>query len=139
MQPCPPRSLPLGFSHPVEDLPLGPSHQALSEPSISRQPQKSQARTLGLKVQALEKTVTSRERVVTEAARALQATAQAVLHKTEPLMQVGSCPLRQHLEKVGAAPGMIWAQGLQGEGRAKTRSSSFHPSSAFPQIPENLS
>ncbi|TEA29632.1 hypothetical protein DBR06_SOUSAS510221 [Sousa chinensis] len=63
--------------------------QRLASPAApAAPPQKSQARTLGLKVQALEKTVTSRERVVTEAARALQAAAQAVLHKTEPLMQL---------------------------------------------------
>lgn len=67
-----------------------PSYQVLPEPAISLQPQKSQAGALDLKVQALEKTVTSRERVVTEAAWALQATAQAMLHKTQPLMQVGS-------------------------------------------------
>ncbi|XP_028353183.1 laminin subunit gamma-3 [Physeter macrocephalus] len=63
--------------------------QRLASPAApAAPPQKSQARTLGLKVQALEKTVTSRERVVTEAAQALQATAQAVLHKTEPLTQL---------------------------------------------------
>nr|XP_060466438.1 laminin subunit gamma-3 [Panthera onca] len=49
---------------------------------------KSEAGALGLKAQALEKTVASRERVVTEAARVLQATAQAVLRKTEPLTQL---------------------------------------------------
>ncbi|XP_015449611.1 laminin subunit gamma-3 [Pteropus alecto] len=49
---------------------------------------KSQAQGLDLKVQVLEKTVTSRERRVTEVARALQATAQAVLHKAEPLAQL---------------------------------------------------
>ncbi|XP_030875870.1 laminin subunit gamma-3 [Leptonychotes weddellii] len=52
------------------------------------QPQKSQAGALSLKVQALEKTVASRERRLTEAAGTLQATAQAVLHKTEPLTQL---------------------------------------------------
>lgn len=52
------------------------------------QPQKSWARDLGLKVQAVEKTVTSKERMVTETARALQATAQAMLHKTQPLTQL---------------------------------------------------
>ncbi|XP_019494053.1 PREDICTED: laminin subunit gamma-3 [Hipposideros armiger] len=51
-------------------------------------PQKSWAGDLGLKVQALEKIVTSKEHMVTEAAQALQATAQAVLHKTEPLTQL---------------------------------------------------
>ncbi|XP_029776916.1 laminin subunit gamma-3 [Suricata suricatta] len=49
---------------------------------------KSQAGALGLKAQALEKTVESREHVVTEAARALQATAQAVVQKTEPVTQL---------------------------------------------------
>ncbi|XP_038404935.1 laminin subunit gamma-3 isoform X1 [Canis lupus familiaris] len=65
-----------------------PMALVLPEPAISLQPQKSQAGALDLKVQALEKTVTSRERVVTEAAWALQATAQAMLHKTQPLMQL---------------------------------------------------
>uniref|UniRef100_A0A8D1BF60 Laminin subunit gamma 3 n=1 Tax=Sus scrofa TaxID=9823 RepID=A0A8D1BF60_PIG len=51
-------------------------------------PQKSRAEALGQKVQALEKTVTSRERRVTEAAQTLQATAQAVLHQVEPLLQL---------------------------------------------------
>ncbi|KAL1288484.1 LAMC3 [Ovibos moschatus] len=51
-------------------------------------PQKSQAEAMSLKVQALEKTVTSRERMVTEAARSLQATAQAVLQEMEPLTQL---------------------------------------------------
>uniref|UniRef100_A0A8D0UBZ7 Laminin subunit gamma-3 n=1 Tax=Sus scrofa TaxID=9823 RepID=A0A8D0UBZ7_PIG len=51
-------------------------------------PQKSRAEALGRKVQALEKTVTSRERRVTEAAQTLQATAQAVLHQVEPLLQL---------------------------------------------------
>ncbi|XP_037654235.1 laminin subunit gamma-3 isoform X2 [Choloepus didactylus] len=46
------------------------------------------ARDLRLKVQTLERTVSSRERVATEAARALQATAQVVLQKTEPLTQL---------------------------------------------------
>ncbi|KAK2501533.1 hypothetical protein MC885_006464 [Smutsia gigantea] len=50
--------------------------------------QMSQAGELGLKVQALEETVASREHVVTEAARALQATAQAILHKMKPLTQL---------------------------------------------------
>lgn len=92
-------------------LPLG---SFLPEPSVSQQPQKSQAEAMSLKVQTLEKTVTSRERMVTEAARSLQATAQAVLQEMEPLTQVGSHPLRQHLEELGAAPGVIWGQGLQG-------------------------
>ncbi|XP_032274800.1 laminin subunit gamma-3 [Phoca vitulina] len=52
------------------------------------QPQKSQAGALSLKVQALEKTVASRERRLTEAAGTLQATAQAALRKTEPLTQL---------------------------------------------------
>lgn len=63
-----------------------PCLAALAAPAAP--PQKSQAGELGLKVQALEKTVASREHVVTEAARALQATAQAMLHKTEPLTQL---------------------------------------------------
>ncbi|ELV12685.1 Laminin subunit gamma-3 [Tupaia chinensis] len=51
-------------------------------------PQMSQARDLALKVMALERTVASRERVVTEVAQALQAPAQVVLQKTEPLVQL---------------------------------------------------
>ncbi|KAF5914792.1 hypothetical protein HPG69_008912 [Diceros bicornis minor] len=51
-------------------------------------PPKSRAGDLDLKGQALEVTVASRERMVTEAARALQATAQAVLRKAEPLTQL---------------------------------------------------
>lgn len=124
VQPDPPCLCP--WASPI--LPLGPF---LTEPSVSRQPQKSQAEAVGLKVQTLEKTVTSREHMVTEAARSLQATAQAVLQEMEPLTQVGSHPLRQHLEEVGAAPGLIWGPGLQG-GRGKDQSSSFCPSSASP-------
>lgn len=100
--------------HPAEDPPHRPSCLALPEPSISLQPQKSWAGDLGLKVQAVEKTVTSKERRVTETARALQATAQAMLHKTQPLTQVGSCAWRQ-------VPGGGWGclrgdlgSGLQG-------------------------
>ncbi|XP_054440811.1 laminin subunit gamma-3 [Pteronotus mesoamericanus] len=52
------------------------------------QPQQSGTWDLSLKVQALEKTVTSREREVTEAARALQAAAHAALHQTEPFTQL---------------------------------------------------
>ncbi|XP_003794938.1 laminin subunit gamma-3 [Otolemur garnettii] len=51
-------------------------------------PQKSKAEDLGQKVRALEKTAASRERVATEAVQALQATAQAVLQKMEPLLQL---------------------------------------------------
>lgn len=115
---CSPAHLPAirapGTPHPAEDLPHRPSCLALPEPSISLQPQKSWARDLGLKVQAVEKTVTSKERMVTETARALQATAQAMLHKTQPLTQVGSCAWRQ-------VPGGGWGclrgdlgSGLQG-------------------------
>lgn len=43
---------------------------------------------MSLKVQTLEKTVTSREHMVTEAAGSLQATAQAVLQEMEPLTQL---------------------------------------------------
>ncbi|XP_031533075.2 laminin subunit gamma-3 isoform X2 [Vicugna pacos] len=68
--------------------PAAPAALASPEPSISVQPQKSQAGALALKAQDLEKMVTSRERVVTEASQALQATAQAMLHETEPLMQL---------------------------------------------------
>ncbi|XP_044634476.2 laminin subunit gamma-3 [Equus asinus] len=51
-------------------------------------PQAARAGDLDPKLQALEKTVASRERVVTEAARALQATARAALQKAEPLTQL---------------------------------------------------
>lgn len=105
MQPDPHRLCP--WASPIL-LPLEPF---LPEPSISQQPQKSQAEAVSLKVQTLEKTVTSREHMVTEAAGSLQATAQAVLQEMEPLTQVGSHALRQHLEEVGAAPGVIWGQG----------------------------
>ncbi|XP_025769296.1 laminin subunit gamma-3 [Puma concolor] len=61
---------------------------SLAAPAALVSPAKSEAGALGLKAQALEKTVASRERVVTEAAGVLQATAQAVLRKTEPLTQL---------------------------------------------------
>uniref|UniRef100_M3YMH7 Laminin subunit gamma-3 n=1 Tax=Mustela putorius furo TaxID=9669 RepID=M3YMH7_MUSPF len=61
---------------------------ALPELTISLQPQKSQAGALSQKVQALEETVASRERRVTEAAQTLQATARAVLRKIEPFTQL---------------------------------------------------
>ncbi|XP_077003316.1 laminin subunit gamma-3 [Tamandua tetradactyla] len=48
----------------------------------------SLARDLHLKVQTLERTVSSREHVATKAAQALQATAQVVLQKTEPVTQL---------------------------------------------------
>ncbi|XP_007942535.1 laminin subunit gamma-3 [Orycteropus afer afer] len=51
-------------------------------------PQKSLAQDLDLKVQTLEKTVTMRENVATKAVQDLQATAQEVLQKTEPLTQL---------------------------------------------------
>lgn len=105
---------PQGTFHPLEDLCLQPSCQALPEPTVSLQPQKSQARALSLKVQALEKMVASREHKATDAARALQATAQAMLHKTEPLTQVGSCPLRQ-------APGGWGVLSLGGRGVVEER------------------
>ncbi|XP_044782389.2 laminin subunit gamma-3 isoform X3 [Bubalus bubalis] len=61
----------------------------LASPSApASPPQKSQAEAVSLKVQTLEKTVTSRERMVTEAAWSLQATAQAVLQEMEPLTQL---------------------------------------------------
>ena len=101
---CPRHCRPQGTSHPLEDLPLQPSCQALPEPTVSLQPQKAQARALSLKAQALEKMVASREHKATEAARALQATAQAMLHKTESLTQVGSCPLKQAPEGEGCCP-----------------------------------
>ncbi|XP_012576653.1 PREDICTED: laminin subunit gamma-3 [Condylura cristata] len=50
--------------------------------------QESRTRDLGLRAQALERTVASREHTVTEAARALGASAQGLLHKTEPLVQL---------------------------------------------------
>uniref|UniRef100_A0A2K6U1C2 Laminin subunit gamma 3 n=1 Tax=Saimiri boliviensis boliviensis TaxID=39432 RepID=A0A2K6U1C2_SAIBB len=51
-------------------------------------PQKLGAEDLGLKAKALEKTVASRQHLATEAARAIQAAAQAALQKTEPLTQL---------------------------------------------------
>ncbi|ELR51295.1 Laminin subunit gamma-3, partial [Bos mutus] len=73
----------------------------LASPSApASPPQKSQAEAVSLTVQTLEKTVTSREHMVTEAAGSLQATAQAVLQEMEPLTQVGSHALRQHLEEL---------------------------------------
>ncbi|KAM5329584.1 laminin subunit gamma-3 [Glossophaga mutica] len=48
----------------------------------------SRTRDLGLKAQALKKMVIAREQEVTEAARALQATAHTALHRTEPLAQL---------------------------------------------------
>lgn len=127
--PCPSASLcshgPLSTIHarappPAYDLPRGPSCHALPEPCISLQPRKFLARGLDLKVQVLKKTVTSRERRVTEAARALQATAQAVLHKAEPFTQVGPRPSRE-------APGGGWGcptgdLGLGSQGREERRS-----------------
>lgn len=70
-------------------------------------------------MQALEKTVTSRERAITEAARALQATTRTALRKAEPLTQVG----------VSFGAGTWGGRGCQGcsgswvagEGEAKTR------------------
>lgn len=59
--------------------------------------------------------------MVTEAARSLQATAQAVLQEMEPLTQVGSHPLRQRLEELGAAPRGDLGSGIAGEVGAKTR------------------
>ncbi|XP_053412515.1 laminin subunit gamma-3 isoform X2 [Nycticebus coucang] len=69
-------------------------------------PQKSKAEDLGLKVRALERTAASREHVATEAARALQAAAQAVLQKMEPLVQLqqeASATLTQASSSVQAA------------------------------------
>nr|KAF6433683.1 laminin subunit gamma 3 [Molossus molossus] len=63
-----------------------PAALVLPEPSVSLQ--NSGTRDLSLRVQDLEKTVMSREQGITEAARALQATAHSMLHKTEPLMQL---------------------------------------------------
>ncbi|XP_047556856.1 laminin subunit gamma-3 isoform X2 [Lutra lutra] len=51
-------------------------------------PQKSQVGALSQKVQALEETVASRERRVTEAARTLRATTRTVLRKIEPFTQL---------------------------------------------------
>ncbi|XP_020021188.2 laminin subunit gamma-3 [Castor canadensis] len=69
-------------------------------------PQKSPARDLGLKVQALEQTVASRERVATEVTGALQASARAVLQKMEPctqLHQEATAALTQASSSVQAA------------------------------------
>ncbi|XP_034519634.1 laminin subunit gamma-3, partial [Ailuropoda melanoleuca] len=68
------------------DADTAPRLASLAAPAAL--PQKAQARALSLKAQALEKMVASREHKATEAARALQATAQAMLHKTEPLTQL---------------------------------------------------
>lgn len=88
-------------------------------------------------MQALEKTVTSRERGITAAARALQATAQTMLHKTKPLTQVGFCPLRQAPGGGQGCPRGDLGAELQGR-EGKGQSSSFHASSASPRAPENL-
>ncbi|XP_058158195.1 laminin subunit gamma-3 isoform X2 [Dasypus novemcinctus] len=58
------------------------------QPTPGTLPLEPLARDLRVKVQTLEKTVSSRERVATEAAQALQATAQVLLQKTEPLTQL---------------------------------------------------
>lgn len=68
-----------------------PSCQALPEPTVSLQPQKSWAEDLSLKAKTLEKTVASQQHMATKAARTLQAAAQAALRQTEPLTQVSSC------------------------------------------------
>ncbi|KAM4876487.1 laminin subunit gamma-3 [Thomomys bottae] len=51
-------------------------------------PQMSPARDLGLKVRALEQTIALREQAAMKAIRALQASAQEALQKTEPLTQL---------------------------------------------------
>ncbi|XP_004375822.1 laminin subunit gamma-3 [Trichechus manatus latirostris] len=69
-------------------------------------PQKTLAHNLGLKVQTLEKTVTAREHVTTKAVQDLQATAQEVLQKTEPLTQLhqeARATLKQASSSVQAA------------------------------------
>lgn len=65
-----------------------------------------------------------------ETAQALQATAQAVLQNTEPITQVGSCPLRQVPEGGWGCPSeLIW--GLGGStGRSKGQRISGEPPSA---------
>lgn len=68
-------------------------------------------------MQALEETVASRERRVTEAARTLRATARAVLRKIEPFTQVGSYPLRQGPGGGGCPEGVLESGGAGGEGQ----------------------
>nr|KAF6277188.1 laminin subunit gamma 3 [Pipistrellus kuhlii] len=63
-----------------------PHLTALAAPAAL--PQNSRTRDLSRRAQALERTVTSRERVVTEAVRAAQATARTALHQAEPLTQL---------------------------------------------------
>lgn len=86
-------------------------------------------------MQALEKTVTSRERVITEAARALQATARTALHKAEPLTQVGVSFGAGTWGRSGL-PGVFWEPGFRGR-RGRNQSRAFHFSSASPKTPEN--
>ncbi|XP_062938423.1 laminin subunit gamma-3 [Cynocephalus volans] len=74
-------------------------------------PQKSQAGDLGLQVRALEKTVASRESTVTEAAQALQATAQAALQRLEPLTQLhqeARAALTRASSSIQAATVTVW-------------------------------
>lgn len=65
-------------------------------------------------MQALEETVTSRERRVTEAAQTLQATARAVLRKIEPFTQVGSYPLRQASGRLSRGCPRVGVKGGEG-------------------------
>lgn len=83
-------------------------------------------------MQALERTVTSRERVITEAARALQATARTALHKAEPLTQVGVSFGAGTWGRSGQPRGVLGA-GLQGREGQKTES--FFPS--LQGLPQN--
>ncbi|XP_045702223.1 laminin subunit gamma-3 [Phyllostomus hastatus] len=62
----------------------------------------SRARDLGLKAQVLKKMVISKEREVTEAARALRATARTALHGTEPFTQL-QCEARAALTRASSS------------------------------------
>lgn len=65
-------------------------HSGYHLTSASPQPLQSQAGDLDFRVQVLEQKVASRERAATKATRALQASVQAALQRTEPLTQVSA-------------------------------------------------
>lgn len=71
--------------------PLAPAHLPAHLTPVSPQlPQSQAAGDLDSKARALEQKVASRERAATEAARALQTSAQVALRGTEPLAQVST-------------------------------------------------